>query len=138
MIPQVGEVALFRASLARAMAHPDFLDVFYDGFLDSSPAIAEIFAATDMKRLKRKLRSSLDMVSQLINEEPGVAEYFGYLGRVHERIGVSLPLYDFWLKSLMSAVCCCDREYDAVTARAWEAVVGYGIEKIRAAYSAAA
>lgn len=33
--PDARTIALFHASLVRASAHPDFLDVFYDGFLDS-------------------------------------------------------------------------------------------------------
>ena len=84
--PGAGSLAAFHASLARASADPRFLDVFYERFMASSPAIAAIFAGRDMARLKRKLGASLHVMTLAIDGSPGADMYRGYLASVHQRL----------------------------------------------------
>jgi truncated hemoglobin YjbI len=110
--PASEALAAFHASLARASADPRFLDVFYDGFMASSPAIAAIFAGKDMARLKRKLGASLHVMTLAIDESPGADMYLEYLGKVHGRFSITPAMYDGWMEALVAAAAECDPRFD--------------------------
>ena len=56
-------VLVFRASLKRCLAHPDFLRHFYHLFLASSDEVREKFQHTDLERQARVLADSLYMMA---------------------------------------------------------------------------
>lgn len=122
------DVKLFHESLERASANGAFLDVFYDSFISSSTDIREIFRETDMERLKRKLKSSLHMMTLLVDNVPGSEMYMGHLARVHGHYHIHPQMFDSWLDSLIQAVAACDREFTPQTEAAWRKVIGRGID----------
>jgi truncated hemoglobin YjbI len=125
--PAPEALAAFHASLARASADPRFLDVFYDRFMASSPAIAAIFAGRDMARLKRKLGASLHVMTLAIDGSPGADMYLGYLANVHHRLEIAPPMYERWLDALVETAAECDPQFDDALAAIWRSVVGAGI-----------
>lgn len=124
--------AVFHGSLDRLAAVPRFVDAFYDRFIAASPEIREIFAGRDMGRLKRKLRSSLHVMTLAADHAPGADLYLGYLGAVHGRLSIRPEHYDVWLDALVGAVRECDPACDAAVERAWRAVLGQAIALIKA------
>jgi truncated hemoglobin YjbI len=120
-------LAVFHASLARASADPRFLDVFYARFMASSPAIAAIFAGRDMARLKRKLGSSLHVMTLAIDGSPGADMYLGYLANVHHRLEIQPAMYERWLDALVETAAECDPRFDDELRAVWRDVVGAGI-----------
>jgi hemoglobin-like flavoprotein len=127
------DTTAFLESLERVSAAPGFIDRFYDSFLGTSPEVAEIFAQTDMGKLKRKLKASLHVIALAAEGSPGSDLYLGYLGRVHRRFAIAPDLYDLWLESLVATAAGCDPQFDPQTAALWRRVVGRGIEAMRQA-----
>lgn len=126
-------VETFHASLERAAAHARFADVFYARFMASSPAVAAIFAGVDVHKLKRKLRSSLCVMTLAADEAPGTDLYLDYLGAVHTRLDIRPEMYDAWLDALVATVAACDPEFCGAIERAWRSVIGAGVARIKRA-----
>lgn len=129
------EIALFNDSLERC-AQTDFLDRFYTLFLASSPEVQQKFATTDMKRLKKALRSSFYV---MVLAAQGNAEVNGQLeqiARVHSRHGRDIKpgLYELWLDCLVEAVRQCDPIFDTETEQAWRSMMRIGIRVMKERY----
>lgn len=127
-MPGVSDTGMFQESLERAGADPRFLDVFYERFLAVSPEIARVFEATDMERLKRKLKSTLHIVTLAVEQAPGADLYLEYLGKVHGRLDIRPEFYALWLESLVQAAGECDPEFSPELKDVWLRVVGHAIE----------
>lgn len=136
--PAPEALAAFHASLARASADPRFLDVFYARFLASSPAIAAIFAGRDMDRLKRKLGSSLHVMTLAIDGSPGADMYLEYLAKVHGRFEITPAMYDGWLEALVQTAAECDPLFTEALRAQWRTVVGAGMRLMQPGAAAAA
>lgn len=122
------ELAIFHASLNRASANGSFLDAFYDGFTSSSIDIENIFKDSDMDRLKRKLQSSLHMMTMLADDIAGTEMYMGHLAKVHDRYHIPPEFFDIWLDVLIDATREFDEEFDEQTETVCRKVIGKGIE----------
>jgi hemoglobin-like flavoprotein len=123
----------FHASLARTTSDARFADVFYARFMASSPAVASIFNGADVEKLKRKLRSSLHVMTLAADDAPGADLYLDYLGAVHRRLDIRPEMYDAWLDALLATVAECDTEFSAETAGAWRSVIGAAVARIKRA-----
>ena len=126
-MPGVSDTGLFQESLGRAGADPRFLDVFYDRFIAVSPEIARVFEKTDMERLKRKLKSTLHIVTLAVDQAPGAELYLEYLGKVHGRLDIRPEFYALWLESLVQTARECDLRFSPELDGVWRRVVGYAI-----------
>jgi truncated hemoglobin YjbI len=122
------ELRLFHDSLDRASADSSFLDLFYDGFISSSSEIRDIFKDADMERLKRKLKSSLHMMTLLVDGAPGSEMYMGHLARVHGRYHIRPGMFGIWVDTLISAVASCDSEFSPDIEAVWRKVIGRGVD----------
>ena len=121
------DLTVFHDSLDRASNSGRFMDVFYDGFIASSIDVEKIFKDTDMDRLKRKLKSSLHMMTMLVDDVPGTEMYVGHLARVHDRYHIPPEMFSVWMDLLIEAVRDCDTEFDDKTEAVWRDVIGRGI-----------
>lgn len=121
----------FHASLDRATADPAFLDRFYDSFMAISPEIAAIFERTDMQRLKRKLKSSLHLMTLAVDEAPGADEYLRFLGRTHRRFDLASEHFELWMRSLIGAAERCDPEFGPELEAIWGDVLSDGVAIMR-------
>ena len=128
---------IFEQSLRRCDSKPDFLDIFYEKFLASSPKVAERFADTDFHRQKRLLRASFYMIL-LASEDPenGPEQYLSHMAARHSAkdLDVGAELYDLWLDSLLASVKECDPDYDEEVEHAWEKMMGVGIDFLLSRY----
>ena len=80
-----------------------------------------------MGRLKRKLKSSLHMMTLLVDESPGVDMYVAHLSRVHDSYRIPAALYQVWLDTLIEAVQRCDPLFDRNLESIWRNVLSRGI-----------
>lgn len=130
-------LAAFEASLKRCEARPDFLDVFYEKFLASSPEVAEKFAGTDFARQKEALRASFHHLL-LVARDPkqGPDPYLEEVAVRHGAGGLAIGahMYDLWLDSLLDTVRACDSECLPEVEAAWEEVMMVGIHYLCAKY----
>jgi hemoglobin-like flavoprotein len=125
------QVDAFHASLARASSDPRFLDVFYARFIGSSRDVAVVFAGKDMEQLKRKLRSSLHVMTLAVDGAPGADMYLDYLGKIHTRLDIAPRMYDTWLDALVATAAECDPQFTRDLDAVWRAVVGAGVRMIK-------
>lgn len=130
-------LAVFEASLKRCEARPDFLDLFYERFLASSPEVAEKFARTDFARQKELLRTSFHHLLLVARDakqgpDPYLEDVAVHHGAGHLAIGAHL--YDLWLDSLIETVSVCDPECFPEVEKAWEEVMMVGIHYLCANY----
>ena len=128
---------LFEKSLARCEVRPDFLDLFYEKFIASSPEVAAKFVGTEFVRQKRALKASFHHLLLVANDRKQTPDaYLSDVARRHGsgqlRIGASL--YDFWLDSLLATVKECDPEWSLEIDHAWEAVMMIGIHYLCRTY----
>ena len=127
---QQSDLNLFRDSLARVTARDGFLDSFYDHFTAQSQEVAGIFDHRDMDQLKKKLRGTLEMVSQVAEGEPGLDMYMEMLGRVHQRLKIERRHFDMWQAALLDTVASFDEAYTDRIGAAWSQVIGHVVELI--------
>lgn len=123
-------IQIFGDSLERCTANPDFLDLFYELFLASSPKVREKFGTTDFARQKEMLQSSFSLMLRAARQDGlGPPEFLDQLARRHgaAQLAIGAELYDNWLDSLLSAVRVNDPAWTPEVGRAWEASMGIGI-----------
>lgn len=121
---------LFRGSLARVITKDGFFDSFYDRFLRQSEEISDIFKHRDIDQLKDKLRSTLEMVAQTVDGQPGLTLYLEMLGRTHQRLHVTHRHFDMWKTALIDTVSAYDPAFDEKIGNAWSQVIGMVIDRI--------
>ncbi len=114
---------IFEQSLERVMRKEGFLDSFYDHFTRQSDEIAVIFTHKDMNQLKHKLDSTLHILVEVAEGQPGSELYIEMLGRIHNRLGVKGRHFTMWREALLDTVSRFDDEYDDSVAEAWSAVI---------------
>jgi hemoglobin-like flavoprotein len=119
--------------LDRVLAHPGFIDLFYKRFFEAHPDIAALFSHTDMNKQKRKLASSLKLMTEFNDNDPGSDLYIGYLGRLHAGYRIPSTMYQIWLDSLVNAVSLCDPEFTESLESTWRSVMQQGIDAMTAA-----
>jgi hemoglobin-like flavoprotein len=120
---QPEDPALFHASLDRAMQHPDFLQIFYRRFMDSSEEIADMFKDRDMGRIQKKLKMTLQTVSEHTEGQPGLAMYLELLGRIHQRLDISPEQFTLWRNALIETAEDCDELFTPKLREAWERAI---------------
>ncbi|SDH55654.1 hypothetical protein SAMN05216588_105223 [Pseudomonas flavescens] len=121
-------------SYGRCCASPAFFDDFYRHFLDSSPAIREKFAHTDMPAQKLLLRQG---ILNLVMHARGMPDSkLRALGCTHARAAMDIrpELYDLWVDSLLATIARHDPHYAPQTRHAWLGVLRQGIAVIKAQY----
>lgn len=125
------ERALFKASLTRATTDPLFFDHFYDSFIgESKTELAKVFENKDMANIKLKLKSTLKLVAESAERQPGLDMYFELLGKVHDRLQITPEFFAKWRDSLLKTVEATDPQSDAQTLDAWRNVLDETIAKI--------
>ena len=120
------------ASFRRCSADCEFMDHFYQRFMESSPQVTAKFARVDMDHQAVMMRGSLEMMLQGSLHPNGLTA----LAELHSRrgIGISPSLYDLWLDSLLSTVRAYDDECGEELLAAWRRVLLPGIQAMAQSY----
>jgi hemoglobin-like flavoprotein len=126
-----------RDSLSRCVNNPDFLDRFYQLFVDSSAEIRKKFEKTDFARQKRVLQDSLFLmlVSAGTSGGPAHAELSKLAARhSRDQLAIKPEWYDVWLRCLLQAVEEHDPEYQPELSTAWRESLAEGIAFLSSRY----
>lgn len=135
-------VEVFRSSLKRCLASPDFLNHFYHLLLASSEDIRQKFADTDFERQTRVLADSLYLIAVAAQaardgeeKSPAWAE-MSRLADMHsrEQLDIRPGLYDLWLHCLLEAARRHDPEFSADVEEDWRKTLRIGIDYLRDRY----
>ena len=129
-------ISPFGQSLDRCLAHPGFLDRFYQHFMASSPAIAERFRDTDFEKQKGAVVQSLYLMVLAMEGGAAAIEYLDQVARRHGRadLDVEPQLYDVWLECLIRTVREQDPDFSDDVERSWRETMRFGIAFMRARY----
>lgn len=125
----------FHKSLDRVLSNESFLDEFYDSFIGKSEEVSSFFKNTNFEHQKRKLATTLRLITMAADDSPGADIYLEYLGKYHRDIKVPEHLYEVWRKALISSARNCDPEFDQQTEDAWGACIEIGINNVLKAYN---
>ncbi|MCW8963895.1 MAG: globin [Gammaproteobacteria bacterium] len=124
----------FHLSLERVLACKEFLDMFYDSFIGNSDRVKNFFKHTDMARQKRKLSTTLRLITMAADDSPGADIYLEYLGKYHHDIKVTEDLFDQWLVALIDSAKKCDPKYNDELEAIWRTAINLGIQHMHKAY----
>lgn len=129
---QLSEMDQVKASFERCNRDCEFIDHFYQCFMESSPEATARFAGVDMDHQVVMMRASLEMLLREVLDPQALAP----LAELHSRRGVNIPpnLYELWLQSLLSTVQIHDPQCDEALLTAWRNVLSPGIEAMVRGY----
>lgn len=128
------ELEVFHESLERVLSNSDFVNLFYESFLSGSDEVQHFFKNSDMAKLKRKLSTTLRLMTLVVDNSPGADMYLEYLGKYHHDIKVPRELYILWLDALLASIKVCDPEFDTEIETIWRTALSIGIEEMHKAY----
>jgi hemoglobin-like flavoprotein len=113
----------------------DFVDTFYQKFLNSSDEVREKFKNTDFERQRRMLAQSFLHIESVYTEST-TSERMQEIAQIHSKQGRDIPphLYDLWISCLIETASEYDKEFDESVAAAWRTVMRPGIEFMKAYY----
>ncbi len=131
-------VEVFRASLKRCLAKPEFLLDFYGIFMASSEEVREKFKNTDLKRQTQILADSLWVMATVAASAKDSPAWVTLrrLAEKHDRAHLDIrpELYDVWLDALVEAVRRHDPLFTTETESDWRETLAVGIEYLRTYY----
>lgn len=113
----------------------DFLQYFYEIFINKSSAIAEMFKNTSMDSQKLLLKKSLAELLKFY-EERQVNQHLLKIGQIHapDKMNITPEMYDFWLDTLMETIKKYDPEFMPKIELAWRVTLSPGITYMKFSY----
>ena len=104
--PSETQVMLVRESFGQICFGTDLLDSFYEKFLKSSPAIADMFVNTDFEVQKGLLRHGLGLAVFYASDNLVGEKGLRRIRASHGMRGMNISpfLYVFWVESLLEAI----------------------------------
>lgn len=126
------------ASFGRCSVNKDFIQVFYDIFLQSDPSIAPFFKDTDFEEQKKALKFGLSNLV-MYAKDPNAAYAKGKLDQLatnhdHKHLNINPRMYKFWIDSLIEAIKKTDAEFNTQLEKDWKKVLNLGIDHMKAAF----
>ena len=130
------DLKVLNDSLERCSARGDFIDHFYDLFLQSSEEVAAKFAQTDFRKQKRMLKASFYLILLANEGKPEGCSHLHRIAQLHSRTGVDVrpELYELWLDCLMQTVRAYDPQWTEEIEQVWRRMLRPGITRMQAGY----
>lgn len=130
------EDSIVSESFGRCILKEDFLDRFYEIFINSDPAIKPMFANTDFNKQKELLRKGLSMAVLFFNDSVLATSTLNRIRETHNRhqLNINPRLYPFWVDSLMKTIAEFDERSTPETERAWRTILQKAVNHIMNGY----
>ena len=127
-------IGLAQESLGRLNATPRFCGTFYQFFLESSPVIPPMFAATEFEVQCKQLRHGLGLLLAYAKHKNPVLLERVALRHSRADVNATPDLYPLFVESLLKAVAAHDPNYSPELDQAWRAAVAPGVEYMKSMY----
>ena len=126
-----------KESYSRCCVNPKFFDMFYANFLASHPAIAPMFAKTEMTKQKALLRQGVSMMFMHLDGKGVGTTGIDRIGESHskKKMNIDPNLYDFWINSLVKSVKDCDAKLTSALETEWRKTLRAGVDRIVSFYN---
>lgn len=111
-----------QASYGRCLRERDFINRFYDVFLESHPAIAPMFEKTEFRTQRLALRRGISVAISYAAGSSLASRTFEQMADVHARNGrvpVAPDLYRYWIDSLLTVIGEVDPEMSPKLEQRW-------------------
>lgn len=121
-------------SYGRCLREKDFIERFYQIFLDSHPEIASMFAKTDFNTQRFALRRGISVAIEHANGSRLAERTMNEMADAHARKGrvpVRPSLYGHWVDSLIKAVGETDPQANPALLQRWRV----GMDKVVAHFT---
>ncbi len=130
------EISKVRLSYGRAISKRQFMDRFYELFMQSSPIVARKLAATDIEKQQELLSQAVNMVILFPQGNRIARNAIKRIRESHQRDGLDIKpeYYSFWVDSLATALAEHDPDFDGELEQAWRKVVQDAIDYIIEGY----
>ena len=132
------EAEIFNDSFERCKSNSDFLDYFYQTFMNSNDEVKQKFEHTDFKKQKANVVHSIYVLMSLVSNSANNSdlEDMDRVAKLHDRkhLNVGPHLYECFLQSILAAVKKYDNKYDSEIENAWQKMMLHGIEFMQSRY----
>ncbi len=130
------DISKVRLSYGRAISRRQFMNRFYELFMNSSPIVAHKLAATDIEKQQELLSQAVNMVILFPQGNKIATNAIKRIRESHHRDGLDIKpeYYSFWVDSLVMALAEHDPEFDNELEQAWRKVVQNAIDYIVEGY----
>jgi len=118
---------ILNQSLTRCTANPQFLRIFYEHLLDTSPAIKALFDESNMESHMEVVKISLMTMVSSADSDESIEEYLKDIAQKHVDMDIKPEFFKFWEISLMATIAECDPDYNEQIRRAWKTIISKGI-----------
>jgi len=118
--------SILNASLQRCMQKNNFMEIFHEHFVNSSPEIKKLFQNTNLdNQFDMMSRSLMSMIAaseaNWLNDQELVE-----LSQKHKNMDINATHFALWEKSLLESIEKCDPEFDENVSSAWKGVIQRG------------
>ncbi|WHZ21553.1 MAG: hypothetical protein OJF47_000665 [Nitrospira sp.] len=130
-------LAEVKESYSRCCTNPKFFELFYTNFRASHPAIAPMFAKTDMAKQKSLLRQGVSMMLMHLGGNNVGTTGIDRIGESHskKKMNIDPNLYDHWINSLVKTVKECDTRLTPELEIEWRKTLRSGVDRIVSFYN---
>lgn len=104
-----------------------FIDTFYEFFIDSSDEVLQMFSNTDMAKQKRLLQTSLLYITSFKSSSVPEA-ILKRLKAQHKILNIQAHHYDIWMDCIIKAVSAIDPKFNEEIKKAWIETFRPGID----------
>ena len=123
----------YNDSLYRLRSYEEeFLETFYDDFIDSSAIVKELFAKLDMTQQKHMLFSAFfQMRDFFFSKETGL--FMERMAEIHshKNLGFDIDVFDVWIESLIKSLKVHDPHFTEDTEVSWRLVMAPSISYLK-------
>jgi hemoglobin-like flavoprotein len=125
-------------SYGRCCAQDGFFAAFYERFMQRDPAVAVLFANTDMDKQRQLLRHGILLLIMHARGMPGSKLHD--LGRSHcrARMNIEAWMYDVWVDALIDTVRDYDPKWQDTLEAPWRATLATGLDIMQSHFDDAA
>ena len=119
-----------KCSLGRCLLKPEFLDRFYEVFLNSHPSFPRLFENTDFKKQKALLQTTINYLLMYAEGSKFASTQLEKVAVIHdeEHVNIKPAYYKYWTESLMQVVKEHDKDFSPELEQQWRQVVDPGIQ----------
>lgn len=114
----------------------DFIQSFYDIFLESNPVISKLFENTDFKQQKLLLRQGIHCFIMYAEGLFAGGFCLDEITESHNRknYNINPKMYIYWKESLLKALSQQDKQFNEELAILWSEVIDKGIARLSKGY----
>lgn len=122
----------FLDSLDRCIVKGEFLEAFYQHFMDSSEEIRKRFRFTDFEKQQGMLLNSLKLSAGATDGDSQSLQDLRERAETHDRyhLDIKPELYEFWIASIIQTASEYDQQWDDEIEESWRTILEFVVARM--------